>query len=169
MKQYRSVRAKRRIAFRVAFALSAAVLTTGFVLMAVYGLNEDGSGLAGSLFFLGMVASVITAIGAFRKRTPEEKREDAVYKEASWALDAVRVERSNSLDENIQIAAETIGTALRRAAREGDFLFAIPVVIQIRDNLYDQYGSRVVGILTCYIEEHDPQILEAVNAILEHT
>lgn len=169
MKQYRSAKAKRRIAFRVAFSISAAVFVAGVVLMATIGLREDGGGIAGSMFFLGLVASVITAIGAFKKRAPEEKREDALYKEASWALDAIRLKKGNSKNENVQIAAKAIGKALRRAAREGDFSFAVPVVMQIRDSLYDQYGIGGVGDLTFYIEEHDPQILEAVNAIFGKT
>ena len=169
MKQYRSAKAKRRIAFRVAFSISAAVFVAGVVLMATIGLREDGGGIAGSMFFLGLVASVITAIGAFKKRAPEEKREDALYKEASWALDAIHFEKGNSLDENIEFAAKTIGKALRRAANQGDFSFAVPVARQIRDSLSHQYGPSVVGILTSYIEEHDPQILEAVNAIFGKT
>lgn len=171
MNLYRSERAKKRIAFFVAFTLSAAVFLTGFILMGVYGLHADGSGFAGSMFFLGLVASVITAIGAFRIRTPEQKHEDIIYYETKRALRTI-ADRKNGTgedveDANVRLAVRIMGKALRYAVADDEYTYAIPAIRLLGDALGKKYYSYVYERIRACIKEYDPPILEAVCVFLE--
>lgn len=165
MNQYRTYRAKRRIVFLSAFFACVAISITGLVL-AAFGGKSGGKTLPESMFFLGLVASVFTAIGAFKPRTPEEKFEDAIYREVKLALRAIRIKKNSSEKEGVQFAAKSMGKVLRRAANEGDFSFAVPIIKILGETLTDKYGSYAIYELREYIEENDPHILQAVCTIL---
>jgi hypothetical protein len=151
--------------FLTAFFVCVAISITGLVLAAFNGTSE-GKTLLESMFFLGLVASVFTAIGAFKPRTPEEKFEDAICREVNLAVRAIRIKKNSSKEEGVKFAAKSMGKVLRRAANEGDFSFAVPIVKILGETLSDKYGSYAIYDLRDYIEENDPQILQAVCTIL---
>jgi len=162
---------KRRIAFLAAFIVSAAVFIAGFILMGVYKLRQDGGGFAESMFFLGLVASVITAIGAFKKRTPEQKHEDIIYYETKRALRTI-ADRKNGTgedveDANVRLAVRIMGKALRYAVADDEYTYAIPAIRLLGDALEKKYYSYAYERIRVCIKEYDPPILEAICVFLE--
>ena len=171
MELYRSERSKKRFVFLVAFSLSAAVFVAGFILMGVYGLHEDGGGFAGSMFFLGLVASVITAIGAFRMRTPEQKHEDIIYYETKRALSTIAGRKNgtgdDAEDENVRLAVRIMGKALRYAVADDEYIYAIPAIRLLGEALRKKYHAYAYEHIRACIREYDPPILEAICVFLE--